>query len=95
MFTRIATLIAAGTAAVAFGSATPATGSSAPLFPVLTLACEHGYYEDVNGTCVEDPGSDPRMGTAVCRDGTYSHSQHCSGTCSGHGGVQEWLVSGC
>ena len=29
--------------------------------------------------------------TAVCRDGSYSHSTHRSGTCSRHGGVAEWL----
>ncbi|MBW0012238.1 DUF3761 domain-containing protein, partial [Mycobacterium sp.] len=25
-----------------------------------------------------------------CRDGTYSHSQTHSGTCSGHHGVAQW-----
>lgn len=29
--------------------------------------------------------------TALCRDGTYSYSQHRRGTCSWHGGVAEWL----
>ena len=29
--------------------------------------------------------------SAVCNDGTLSHSAHRSGTCSGHGGVREWL----
>ena len=29
-------------------------------------------------------------GTAVCRDGWLSHSQHYSGTCSQHGGVKQW-----
>lgn len=29
--------------------------------------------------------------TAICRDGTYSYSQHRSGTCSHHGGVAQWL----
>lgn len=29
--------------------------------------------------------------TALCRDGTYSYSQHRSGTCSYHGGVSSWL----
>jgi hypothetical protein len=29
--------------------------------------------------------------TARCTDGTYSFSQHHSGTCSGHGGVASWL----
>jgi hypothetical protein len=29
--------------------------------------------------------------TARCKDGTMSHSMHHSGTCSGHGGVDQWL----
>lgn len=29
--------------------------------------------------------------TAVCNDGTYSYSQHASGTCSHHGGVKYWV----
>ncbi len=29
--------------------------------------------------------------TAKCKDGTFSKSQHHSGTCSNHGGVAEWL----
>jgi hypothetical protein len=33
----------------------------------------------------------PAGATALCNDGTYSFSQHRSGTCSHHGGVREWL----
>lgn len=33
----------------------------------------------------------PVGATAQCRDGTYSYSQHRSGTCSDHGGVATWL----
>jgi len=29
--------------------------------------------------------------TARCKDGTMSYSQHRSGTCSRHGGVEQWL----
>lgn len=29
--------------------------------------------------------------TAQCRDGSYSYSQHRSGTCSHHGGVDHWI----
>lgn len=29
--------------------------------------------------------------TAKCKDGTYSKSKHHSGTCSKHGGVDQWL----
>jgi uncharacterized protein with FMN-binding domain len=35
----------------------------------------------------------PAGATAKCRDGTYSFSQHRRGTCSHHGGVEEWLRS--
>ena len=33
----------------------------------------------------------PPGATALCKDGTYSYSQHHSGTCSHHGGVAQWL----
>jgi hypothetical protein len=36
------------------------------------------------------PGA-PAAATALCNDGTYSESQHRSGTCSGHKGVKQWL----
>ncbi len=32
----------------------------------------------------------PAGATAKCADGTYSFSQHRSGTCSHHGGVTQW-----
>ena len=37
------------------------------------------------------PGNAPADATALCKDGTYSHSQHHRGACSDHGGVQQWL----
>lgn len=38
------------------------------------------------------PGNEPPQGaTALCRDGTYSFSQSRRGTCSHHGGVEQWL----
>ena len=33
----------------------------------------------------------PAAATALCNDGTYSESQHRSGTCSNHKGVKQWL----
>jgi hypothetical protein len=33
----------------------------------------------------------PAGATAKCKDGTYSKSTHHSGTCSKHGGVDQWL----
>jgi Protein of unknown function (DUF3761) len=36
--------------------------------------------------------TDPTGATAKCKDGTYSKSQHHSGTCSSHGGVDSWIT---
>ena len=36
----------------------------------------------------------PPGAAAQCRDGTYSYSQHRSGTCSSHGGVAVWQSGG-
>jgi hypothetical protein len=36
----------------------------------------------------------PAGATAQCRDGTFSYSQHHSGTCSHHDGVAAWLDAG-
>lgn len=52
-------------------------------------------YVNSNGRCIPRPESRPQEGaisaTAQCRDGSYSYSQHHSGTCSHHGGVATWL----
>jgi hypothetical protein len=53
-------------------------------------ACPAGSYKASSGDCVEDPDSSPSNVTAICADGTDSHSEHHSGTCSGHGGVSQW-----
>jgi hypothetical protein len=37
------------------------------------------------------PAGAPVNATALCKDGTYSMSQHRGGTCSRHGGVDRWL----
>lgn len=57
---------------------------------------EHGTYTNKDGKTVHSPahtkdGSVPPGASAKCRDGSYSFSQHRSGTCSGHGGVADWL----
>jgi hypothetical protein len=58
--------------------------------PTATL-CKSGYYKNVSGHCIRRPSHDPRRATAKCRDGTYSYSEHASGTCSHHGGVARWI----
>ena len=50
-------------------------------------------YINVDGNQVHSPAyadSVPSGASAICRDGTYSFSQHRQGTCSGHGGVASW-----
>ncbi|MGW4401608.1 DUF3761 domain-containing protein [Amycolatopsis nivea] len=53
--------------------------------------CGVDYYRNSSGNCVHRPDSNPSGATAQCDDGTYSYSQHRSGTCSHHGGVKQWL----
>jgi len=58
-----------------------------------------GYYRNSVGHQVPRPCGDARSeqvppgATAICRDGTYSYSEHpySGGTCSHHGGVQKHL----
>jgi hypothetical protein len=55
-----------------------------------------GYYTNVDGQRVQRPvftDSAPSGASALCRDGSYSFSQHRRGTCSHHGGVSMWLAS--
>jgi len=57
-------------------------------------SCGADSYLNSSGVCVPDPVAAPAApprATAHCRDGTYSFSQHRSGTCSGHGGVAAFL----
>jgi hypothetical protein len=56
--------------------------------------CTNGTYENSSGNIVckpEESSTVPAGATARCGDGTYSFSEHRSGTCSYHGGVAEWL----
>jgi Protein of unknown function (DUF3761) len=55
---------------------------------------ESTSYTNSSGNCVHRPettGSAPSGASAQCTDGEYSLSQHRAGTCSGHGGVKQWL----
>jgi hypothetical protein len=57
-------------------------------------SCGAGTYTNVDGNCisgpVDSPSGPPPGASARCGDGTYSFSQHRSGTCSHHGGVATW-----
>jgi len=96
-------VMAVGIAAVL--SAVPAVVTSGPT--MVLAGCGTGYYENSDGQCIRDPSSDlpvdgapglvggglPAGATAIRRDGDYSFSTHHSGTCSGHGGVRQWLAN--
>lgn len=72
-------------------AAVPKTTQAAP---PAAATCGGDYYVNSSGNCVERPVAAPTApagATAKCKDGTYSFSQHRSGTCSGHGGVAQWL----
>lgn len=56
-------------------AAAPTTRAPAPRAPVTGQST--------------NPGG-PNGAIAKCRDNTYSHSAHRSGTCSRHGGVAQW-----
>ncbi len=72
-------------------TAPPATVAPTP----PPVSCPNGSYVNSSGNTVcspyESPGGAPAGASAKCNDGTYSFSQHRSGTCSGHGGVAQWL----
>lgn len=57
-------------------------------------ACPSGTYEAASGDCVESPNGSYAGASAICQDGTASHSQTRSGTCSRHGGVAQWCPCG-
>jgi len=51
------------------------------------------YYINSQGVEVHSPANAPSIpsgASAHCADGTYSFSQSRRGTCSHHGGVEEW-----
>ncbi len=65
------------------------------LAPSASLAWPFAYYQNSDCNCVPSPDTGRRSSaTAICRDGDESFSQHHSGTCSGHGGVAQFITKG-
>lgn len=97
-------LIAGGlTMPPAFGAEVPCQPVARPDEPTLS---RHDGYLNKDGVCVHRPSrvapavgigvlssavAIPSGATAQCRDGSYSFSQHLTGTCSRHGGVARWF----
>ncbi len=77
---------AAGTGAATPPAAAPAAPTPAPAAPKSAPTTTKSAPTAAAGN------TDPTGATAKCKDGTYSKSQHHSGTCSSHGGVAEWLT---
>lgn len=68
-------------------------GCPPPPFAHRCLMEQAGVYENRYGNEVRLPvytDEAPEDATAQCNDGSYSFSQHRSGTCSHQGGVAEW-----
>ena len=63
------------------------------LAAILLSGCGSDYdmvYRNGNFTAVVSSGNSSGA-TALCKDGTYSYSQSCAGTCYDHGGVVQWM----
>ena len=60
----------------------------------VSLPANSGTYTNVDGQQIQRPvmsDTAPAGASAHCRDGSYSFSTHRRGTCSHHGGVDQWL----
>lgn len=71
----------------------PAVEKSVPSPYQTTELSNNNYYTNTRGNTVHSPAyapSQPSGASARCRDGTYSFSQSSRGTCSHHGGVDDW-----
>ena len=103
---RVRMLVVASVIGAAALGAAPAIVASGPT--TVLASCGAGYYQNSDGQCIPDPssglppggapglvgsGGPPAGATAICRDGDYSFSTHHTGTCSGHGGVKQWLTN--
>jgi hypothetical protein len=84
----------AATASSAAPAPAPAA-AAAPAAPAAAAAAAPAAASSASKTAPTAAASntDPTGATAKCKDGTYSKSQHHSGTCSSHGGVAEWLTA--
>jgi hypothetical protein len=87
--------LAASFGVLAAGQQSPQQGTQSVTSGSTTLI-KQGSYINSTGNTVHRPahtvsGDIPPGASAQCRDGSYSFSQHHSGTCSHHGGVARWL----
>ncbi len=94
MLVRLLALVLAG---VVCGVLTPTLARAGSMITCSYQVGDRAVpgYVNSDGRCVPRPESNSHEGslpaTAQCRDGSYSYSQHRSGTCSHHGGVAQWM----
>lgn len=88
-----ATAAPAPTTAAAPAPAKPARKTTTSTASTSATPSAAGSSSGSSGTAptITDAAA-PAGSTAKCKDGTYSKSQHHSGTCSHHGGVAGWLT---
>ena len=82
---------AASTPAAAPAPAPAAAPAAPAAAPAAAAAQPKSSTASKSAPAAKAGNTDPTGATAKCKDGTYSKSQHHSGTCSSHGGVAEWL----
>jgi hypothetical protein len=92
MLAQDAPAIEAPSVATAAAESVPAPVVASP----ATGLSNNDTYTNVDGNTVQRPaystdGQVPAGASARCGDGTYSFSENRRGTCSGHGGVSQWL----
>jgi hypothetical protein len=83
---------AAGATAPTVAAAPAAAAAPAPA-PAMAMTAAKSSTASKSAPTATAGNTDPTGATAKCKDGTYSKSQHHSGTCSSHGGVAEWLTA--
>jgi hypothetical protein len=75
--------------------AQPSEPAPAPVDETPPATCDAQHYKNDAGECVPRPDAsssvDNEKPSARCKDGKFSYSKSRPGTCSGHGGVDEWL----
>ena len=84
---------AATAPAPAASAASPAPAPTSAMTASSSAAAAKSSTATKSAPTATAGNTDPTGATAKCKDGTYSKSQHHSGTCSSHGGVAEWLTA--
>jgi|SRR5689334_20529277 len=72
-------------------SGTASAPAAAPAEPAAAPATHAKAAHTEKAAGGKADNSDPTGALAKCKDGTYWHGTHHSGSCSHHGGVEQWM----